>query len=84
MINNKRKGKTEVDPFWNVEDIKKMMEYFEDKEMWHWYTVFNLGILLGIMGTVFIFFCLIYFTKDSILQVHAYHCKRQNLILFYG
>ena len=43
----KKEGKTEVYPFWYMEDIKNMMDYFEMKEMWHWYLVFNFGLLLG-------------------------------------
>ena len=40
-------GKTEVYPFWYMEDIKNMMDYFKMKGMWHWYLVFNFGLLLG-------------------------------------
>ncbi len=29
----KQKGKTEVYPFWHMEDIKNMMDYFKMKEM---------------------------------------------------
>lgn len=43
----KKEGKTEVYPFWYMEDIKNMMDYFKMKEMWHWYLVFNFGLLLG-------------------------------------
>ena len=43
----KKKGKTEVYPFWYIEDIKNMMEWFEKKGMWHWWITFNLGLLLG-------------------------------------
>ena len=43
----KQTGKTEVYPFWCMEDIKNMMDYFKMKGMWHWYLVFNLGLLLG-------------------------------------
>src|SRR5574344_2569980 len=47
IMANKQKGKTEVYPFWYMEDIKNMMDYFKTKEMWHWYLVFNFGLLLG-------------------------------------
>lgn len=47
MAKNKKRGKTEVYPFWYIEDIKNMMDYFKEKEMWHWYLTFNLGLLLG-------------------------------------
>lgn len=43
----KQTGKTEVYPFWYMEDIKNMMDYFKMKEMWHWYLAFNFGLLLG-------------------------------------
>lgn len=43
----KQTGKTEVYPFWCMEDIKNMTDYFKMKGMWHWYLVFNFGLLLG-------------------------------------
>lgn len=43
----KKKGKTEVYPFWSIEDIQNMMEYFRMKEQWHHYLAFLLGLLLG-------------------------------------
>ena len=43
----KQTGKTEVYPFWYMEDIKNMMDYFKVKEMWHWYLTFNFGLRLG-------------------------------------
>lgn len=43
----KREGKTEVYPFWNMEDIKGMIDYFQEHEMWHWYMTFMFGLLLG-------------------------------------
>jgi integrase len=43
----KKKGKTEVQPFWNIEDIQNMIEYFQIKEQWHHYLTFMLGLLLG-------------------------------------
>lgn len=52
----KQTGKTEVYPFWYMEDIKNMMDYFKMKEMWHWYLAFNFGLLLGrrISDTLFL------------------------------
>ena len=47
MSKNKQLGKTEVYPFWSMDDIKNMMDYFKMKEMWHWYLAFNFGLLLG-------------------------------------
>lgn len=43
----KQTGKTEVYPFWYMEDIKNMMDYFKAKGMWHWYLAFNFGLLCG-------------------------------------
>ena len=43
----KQTGKTEVYPLWYMKDIKNMMDYFKMKGMWHWYLVFNFGLLLG-------------------------------------
>ena len=41
--NNKKKGrKSEVYPF-QLEDMKKMIEYFEENEMWLHYLLFILG-----------------------------------------
>lgn len=45
--NTKQTGKTEVYPFWYMEDIKNMMDYFKMKGQWHWYLAFNFGLLLG-------------------------------------
>ena len=28
---SKQRGKTEVEPFWNIEDIKNVIEWFENK-----------------------------------------------------
>lgn len=47
MSKREQTGKTEVYPFWSMDDIKNMMDYFKMKEMWHWYWVFNAGLLLG-------------------------------------
>lgn len=47
MAKSKKQGKTEVYPFWYIEDIKNMMDYFKMKKMWHWYLIFNFGLLLG-------------------------------------
>ena len=45
--NTKQTGKTEVYPFWYMEDIKNMMDYFKMRGIWHWYLAFNFGLLLG-------------------------------------
>lgn len=47
MAKCKQEGKTEVYPFWYMEDIKNMMNFFREKKMWHWHLVFNFGLFLG-------------------------------------
>lgn len=43
----KKKGKTEVYPFWDLNDVKKMIDYFKEKNDWDSYLIFMLGLLLG-------------------------------------
>lgn len=43
----KKKGKTEVQPFWNMEDIKNVVEWFEKNEEWDGYLITLLELLLG-------------------------------------
>ena len=43
----KKTGKTEVYPFWNLEDVYKMINYFKQKEDWDSYLTFMFGLLLG-------------------------------------
>ena len=43
----KKRGATEVDPIWNLEDVKNMILWFKDHEEWDGYLTFMLGILLG-------------------------------------
>lgn len=43
----KKKGKTEVYPFWNLEDIKKVVEWFEQNNEWDGYLITLLELLLG-------------------------------------
>lgn len=43
----KKKGKTEVYPFWNMSDIKNTVEWFERKGDWDGYLITLLGLLLG-------------------------------------
>lgn len=40
-------AKTEVQPFWNIEDMKAVSDWFLDHEMWHHYTTFCIGLQLG-------------------------------------
>ena len=42
-----KKGSTEVFPFWKLDDIKKIIDYFLDQKMYHHYLTFMLGLLLG-------------------------------------
>ena len=43
----KKKGKTEVYPFWNLEDIKKMIDWFINHKEWDGYLITMLELLLG-------------------------------------
>ena len=43
----KKKGKTEVYPFWNLEDIKNVVEWFEKNDEWDGYLITLLELLLG-------------------------------------
>lgn len=43
----KKKGNTEVDPFWYTKDIKGVMDYFKNNGMWDDYLIFMFGLLLG-------------------------------------
>ena len=43
----KKKGKTEVYPFWNLEDIKNVVEWFEKNNEWDGYLITLLELLLG-------------------------------------
>ena len=43
----KKKGKTEVYPFWNMSDIKNVVEWFEKNGEWDGYLITMLELLLG-------------------------------------
>lgn len=43
----KKTGKTEVYPFWTTKDIKSVIDYFKDSELWDDYFIFINGLLLG-------------------------------------
>ena len=43
---SKQRGKTEVEPFWNIEDIKNTIEWFENNEEWDGYLITMLEILI--------------------------------------
>lgn len=44
---SKKKGKTEVYPFWNMSDIKNVVEWFENNDEWDGYLITMLELLLG-------------------------------------
>ena len=44
---SKKKCKTEVYPFWNLEDIKKMIDWFINNKEWDGYLITMLELLLG-------------------------------------
>ena len=39
--------KKEVYPFWNLEDIKGMVDSFTNHKLWHWRLAFMFGLLMG-------------------------------------
>lgn len=43
----KKNGKTEVQPFWNMSDIKNVVEWFEKNNEWDGYLITLLELLLG-------------------------------------
>lgn len=43
----KKRGKTEVYPFWELKHIEGMMNSFIKKEQWDFYLAFMIGLLLG-------------------------------------
>lgn len=43
----KKKGKTEVYPLWNLEDVEKIIDYFKDRHDWDNYLITMFGLLLG-------------------------------------
>ena len=43
---SKKKGKTEVYPFWNLEDIKNMIDWFINHKEWDGYLITMLELLL--------------------------------------
>lgn len=43
----KKRGKTEVYPFWELKHITDMMNCFKEREQWDFYLAFMIGLLLG-------------------------------------
>lgn len=43
----KKRGKTEVYPFWELKHITGMMNCFKEREQWDFYLAFMIGLLLG-------------------------------------
>lgn len=43
----KRREKTEVYPFWKMEDIRNVVEWFENNQEWDGYLITMLELLLG-------------------------------------
>ena len=43
----KKKGKTEVYPFWNMVDIKNVVEWFENNNEWDGYLITMLELQIG-------------------------------------
>lgn len=43
----KKPGDTKCDPFWEMEDIRNVVHWFEDREEWDGYLITMFGLLLG-------------------------------------
>ena len=43
----KKEGRTEADPFWNLEDIYKISDGFAKREAYHWQCVFLIGLMIA-------------------------------------
>ena len=43
----KREGSTECEPFWTMEDIKNVVDWFKKNEEWDGYLITMFGLLLG-------------------------------------
>ena len=63
----KRKEKTEVYPFWKMEDIRNVVEWFENNHEWDGYLITMLELLLGrrIGDTVMMKWSDIYYENGS-------------------
>ena len=63
----KKKGKTEVQPFWNMTDIKNVVEWFEKHNEWDGYLITLLELLLGrrIGDTVMMKWCDLYYENGN-------------------
>lgn len=46
-MGTKKKGRTEVYPFWELSDIKAMIDGFSQDKKWKWRLAFNIGLLMG-------------------------------------
>lgn len=60
----KKKGKTEVYPFWNLEDIKNVVEWFEKNEEWDGYLITLLELLRELFEDLS--------AKDKFVLSHSY------------
>ena len=63
----KRKEKTEVYPFWKMEDIRNVVEWFENNNEWDGYLITMLELLLGrrIGDTVMIKWSDLYYENEN-------------------
>ena len=67
--------------------VEKAREF--QKKIYFFSSIFSslfyyLDFMCKCQHTVFVFFCLTYFTYHNALQVHSCCCKWQHFILFYG
>ena len=67
----KKKGKTEVYPFWNLEDIKNVVEWFEQNNEWDGYLITLLEMLLVIAIIVILASVLALSIGDYIRRANA-------------
>ena len=65
--NTKQEGNTECDPFWNMEDIKNVVNWFENNNDWDEYLITLFELLLGrrISDTTSMKWCDIYHKNGS-------------------
>lgn len=82
----KKKGKTKGYPFWEMKDIKAMIDYFRDNEMWNDYLKFMFLFLFGrrIGDTLDMVWGDIYYPngniKDEIRTIEEQKTGKYNII----
>ena len=79
----KKKGKTECQPFWNISDIKNVVEWFEKNNEWDGYLITLFGLLLGrrIGDTIMIKGFIPFSVKDRAARVCRNPKTNEEIIL---